>query len=77
MEQLEMINYESTFEVVRQWSPAQRFNLVQDILKTLAPQEETARPKRQTIKEVFAFEFKFVLLHKEVIQIITTCPLVN
>lgn len=46
-------DYKNVFEIVRHWTPSQRFNLVQDILKTLAPQEGSAGRKRQTIKEVF------------------------
>ena len=46
-------DYEHVFEVVRHWTASQRFNLVQDILKTLAPQEEAVGRKRQSIKEVF------------------------
>lgn len=44
-------SYESIFEIVREWTPAQRFHLVQDILKTLAPREEPMRAKRQTLQK--------------------------
>jgi hypothetical protein len=53
MSQSKRDDYENVFEIVRYWTPSQRFNLMQDILKTLAPQEETAGRKRQAVKEVF------------------------
>jgi hypothetical protein len=53
MSQSEVNDHENVFEIVRPWTPSQRFSLVQDILQTLAPQEEPVGHKRQTVKEVF------------------------
>jgi hypothetical protein len=49
MNQSEPSNYESILKIVRQWPIAQRFTLVQDVLKTLAPKKASARAPRQTL----------------------------
>ncbi len=47
MERRENLSYESIIGIVRAWTSSQRFALVQDILKTLAPEEP--RAKKQTL----------------------------
>ena len=42
MSQAERINYDGVLNIVRQWTIAERYALVQEVLKTLAP--ETALP---------------------------------
>jgi hypothetical protein len=46
---LEPINYETVIKTVRQWPPARRFALVQDVLSTLAPAETPPKPRRKTL----------------------------
>lgn len=41
-------NYETILHIVRAWSPAQRFSLVQDVLQTLAP-AATTPPTQPTL----------------------------
>ena len=36
--------YETILKLVRTWPTAQRFTLVQDVLLTLAPQEQPSQP---------------------------------
>lgn len=49
MNQSEPVSYESVLDIVRQWPTSQRFTLVQDVLKTLAPEGSGAPPPRQTL----------------------------
>ena len=46
-------SYESILEIVRQWTPAQRFHLVQEVLKTLEPKGEPVPKKRQALRELY------------------------
>jgi hypothetical protein len=48
---VEPINYKAIIEIVRGWPPASRFSLVQDVLKTLAPEVENSRSKRNTLEK--------------------------
>ncbi len=48
---VEPINYKAVIEIVRDWPPASRFSLVQDVLKTLAPEVENSRSKRNTLEK--------------------------
>ena len=43
MNQVENTNYEATLRTIRQWTIAQRFALLQDVLKTLAAEAEHFR----------------------------------
>lgn len=46
MNQVENIHYEATLNAIRQWTMAQRIALLQDVLKTLAPETtESALPR--------------------------------
>jgi dihydroneopterin aldolase len=45
------IDYKAIIEIVRGWPPASRFSLVQDVLKTLAPEVENSRSKRNTLEK--------------------------
>jgi hypothetical protein len=49
MNQSESVNYESVLDIVRQWPLSQRLTLVQEVLKTLAPEGGGASPPRQTL----------------------------
>ena len=49
MPTVEPINYRAIIEIIRGWPPARRFSLVQDVLKTLAPEVESSRSKRNTL----------------------------
>ena len=51
MPTVEPINYKAVIEIIRGWSPASRFSLVQDVLKTLAPVVESSRSKRNTLEK--------------------------
>jgi len=42
---------ESVLHIVRRWPPAQRFVLMQELLKTLAPPEPDALPKPTTLDQ--------------------------
>ena len=48
MPTIEPINYRTVIEIIRGWPPASRFSLVQDVLKTPAPEAEGSRSKRNT-----------------------------
>ena len=48
MPTVEPINYKA---IIRGWPPASRFSLVQDVLKTLAPEVESSRAKRNTLEK--------------------------
>jgi hypothetical protein len=50
MDTLDTASYETIFDIVRSWPPARRFTLVQDVLKTLAPETEQPRPRRNTLE---------------------------
>jgi dihydroneopterin aldolase len=45
------IDYKAIIEIVQGWPPASRFSLVQDVLKTLAPEVENSRSKRNTLEK--------------------------
>ena len=45
-----MTEYENILKIVREWPTARRFTLVQDLLKTLAPSQESPIPKRETLR---------------------------
>ena len=47
----ETLNYETVIKSVRNWPPARRFSLMQDVLKTLAQEAETPRAKRNTLQK--------------------------
>ena len=47
----EPINYKAVIEIIRDWPPASRFSLVQDVLKTLALEVESSRSKRNTLEK--------------------------
>ena len=51
MPTVEPINYRAIIEIIRGWPPASRFSLVQDVLKTLAPEVESSRSKRNTLEK--------------------------
>ena len=51
MPTIEPINYKAAIEMVRGWPLASRFSLVQDVLKTLAPEAEGSRSKRNTLEK--------------------------
>ena len=51
MPTVEPINYRAVIEIIRDWPPASRFSLVQDVLKTLAPEVESSRSKRNTLEK--------------------------
>ena len=51
MNQSENVNYESILATVQQWPAAQRFTLVQDVLRTLAPETERPRPRERTLEQ--------------------------
>ena len=53
MQTVEPTNYKAIIETVRGWPPASRFSLVQDVLKTLAPEVESSRSKRNTLEKAF------------------------
>jgi hypothetical protein len=46
---LEPITYENIIKTVREWPPARRFALVQDVLNTLAPTAPPDKPRRKTL----------------------------
>ncbi len=50
MKQIENINYETTLNNIRQWTIAQRFALLQDVLKTLTPEPEKPRVRERTLE---------------------------
>ena len=47
MSHVENINYESVLKTIRQWPKPQRFMLVQEVLRTLAPESEVGKPQRR------------------------------
>ena len=51
MRAAKVTDYERILTIVRAWSPAQRFTLVQDVLKTLAPAEAPERPPQRTLEQ--------------------------
>ena len=50
MNQIENINYEMTLRTIRQWTIAQRFALLQDVLKTLVPEVERPPVRERTLE---------------------------
>ncbi|MDQ2806752.1 MAG: hypothetical protein M3Z04_07515 [Chloroflexota bacterium] len=42
-------SYDTILQIVTHWPPAQRFDLVQEVLKTLAPAPEATRPRQKTL----------------------------
>lgn len=44
-------NYETILNAIRQWTAAQRYALLQDVLKTLAPEAEKPRVKTPTLQK--------------------------
>ena len=44
-------DYEEILTIVRSWSVAERFTLVQDVLQTLAPAETPAARTRPTLEQ--------------------------
>lgn len=50
MSHTENINYESVLKTIRQWPKAQRFILVQEVLKTLAPEIEQPQRRERTLE---------------------------
>ena len=50
MNQVENINYEATLKTIRQWTIAQRYALLQDVLKTLALEAEKPRVRERTLE---------------------------
>ena len=51
MPTVEPTNYKAIIEIVRDWPPTSRFSLVQDVLKTLAPEVEHSRTQRNTLEK--------------------------
>ena len=51
MNQVENINYEATLKTIRQWTNAQRYALLQDVLRTLAPEAEKPRVRERTLEQ--------------------------
>ena len=51
MQTVEVTNYKAIIEIVRDWPPASRLSLVQDVLKTLALEVENAQSKRNTLEK--------------------------
>jgi hypothetical protein len=49
MSTAEKTDYEQVLRIVRTWTAAQRFTLVQEVLKTLAPVETSDRASRKTL----------------------------
>ena len=49
MNATETIDYEHVLHLVLSWPASQRFTLVQEVLKTLAPVEPPERATRQTL----------------------------
>jgi hypothetical protein len=45
----EATTYQTVLEIVRTWSPIKRYTLVQDVLRTLAPEETTPQHKKKTL----------------------------
>ena len=51
MNALDTLTYDQVLETVHTWPPAKRISLAQDLLKSLASEIETSRPKRNTFKK--------------------------
>ena len=51
MSAAEKTDYEQVLTIVRSWSPSQRFTLVQDVLKMLAPVEHPKRISQRTLDQ--------------------------
>ena len=50
MNHVENSNYDATLKTIRQWTNAQRYALLQDVLKTLAPEAEKPRVRERTLE---------------------------
>ena len=46
---IETISYDTVLKTIREWPLDRRFNLVQDVLATLAPTFRVPRPRRKTL----------------------------
>ncbi len=44
-------NYDGVLNTIRQWTFARRYALLQDVLKTLAPEEGQPRVQKQTLQQ--------------------------
>jgi hypothetical protein len=51
MDVVDTADYNTILQIVRDWPPRQRFNLVQEVLKTLTPEETSKRPQRRTLDQ--------------------------
>ncbi len=51
MSQMENSNYDDVLNIVRQWTIAERYALLQDVLKTLAPAPEKPRVREPTLEQ--------------------------
>lgn len=51
MDMPEKTGYEAILNIVRDWPATWRFVLVQDVLKTLAQEVETVRPRHNTLEK--------------------------
>jgi hypothetical protein len=51
MSTTESTDYEAILQIVREWPPARRFTLVQDVLKTLVPAEAREQPHHPTLEK--------------------------
>ena len=45
-------SYATILQIVTHWPPAQRFDLVQQVLKTLAPNPEALRPRYSSLQKL-------------------------
>ena len=51
MNHVENSNYDATLKTIRQWTNAQRYALLQDVLRTLAPEAEKPRVRERTLEQ--------------------------
>ena len=54
MTHVENINYESVLKTIRQWPKPQRFMLVQEVLRTLAPEVEQPQRRERTLEQALS-----------------------
>ena len=47
--QTENLNYESVLKTIRQWSPAQQIELVQDVLQAISPRISPPKKHQKTL----------------------------
>ncbi len=45
-------SYDTILQIVTHWPPSQRFDLVQEVLKTLAPAPEATRPRHKSLDKM-------------------------